>query len=142
MGDINIKKVDSIPDHVNIFLEHNKDNIVKIYNDEKEANKGAYGIILIQINLDDNKVDITYINKETNVLAYYIICCEVFSNLPAFLKLCRENNEDYIFMKNKELWFSILMKIKQRKKMKNIYPTTNLLSTTMRMSAIELKVFY
>lgn len=66
MGDINIKKVDSIPDHVNIFLEHNKDNIVKIYNDEKEANKGAYGIILIQINLNDNKVDITYINKETN----------------------------------------------------------------------------
>lgn len=66
MGDINIKTVDSIPDHINIFLEHNKDNIVKIYNDEKEANKGAYGIILIQINLDDNKVDITYINKETN----------------------------------------------------------------------------
>ena len=85
------------------------------------------------------KIDI---NKETNVLAYYIIRCEVFSNLPAFLKLCRENNEDYIFMKNKELWFSILMKLKQIKKIKNIYPTTNLLSTTMRMSAIELKVFY
>ena len=84
------------------------------------------------------KIDI---NKETNVLAYYIIRCEVFSNLPAFLKLCRENNEDYIFMKNKELWFSILIKLKQRKKMKKIYPITNLLSTTMRMSAIELKVF-
>ena len=66
MGDINIKNVNSIPDHINTFLENNKDNIIKIYNDEKEANKGAYGIILIQINLDDNKVDITYINKETN----------------------------------------------------------------------------
>ena len=85
------------------------------------------------------KIDI---NKETNVLAYYIIRCEVFTKLPAFLKLCRENNEDYIFMKNKELWFSILMKLIQRKKMKKIYPITNLLSTTMRMSAIELKVFY
>ena len=69
MGDINIKIVDSIPDHVNIFLEHNKDNIIKIYNDEKEANKGDYGIILIQMNLDDNKVDITYITKETNETA-------------------------------------------------------------------------
>ena len=66
MGDVNIKKVNSIPDHINTFLEHNKDNIIKIYNDEKETNKNAYGIILIQINLDDNKVDITYINKETN----------------------------------------------------------------------------
>ena len=69
MEDINVKKVNSIPDHINIFLEHNKDNIVKIYNDEKESNKGDYGIILIQMNLDENKVDITYITKETNQAA-------------------------------------------------------------------------
>ena len=69
MGDINIKNVNSIPDHINTFLENNKDNIIKIYNDEKEANKGDYGIILIQMNLDDNKVDITYITKETNETA-------------------------------------------------------------------------
>tara|TARA_Y100001935_G_scaffold241333_1_gene230685 strand:- start:290 stop:610 length:321 start_codon:yes stop_codon:yes gene_type:complete len=69
MGDINIKNVNSIPDHINTFLENNKDNIIKIYNDEKEANKGVYGIILIQINLDENKVDITYITKEINETA-------------------------------------------------------------------------
>tara|TARA_B100000900_G_C20335882_1_gene616130 strand:+ start:117 stop:437 length:321 start_codon:yes stop_codon:yes gene_type:complete len=69
MGDTNIKKVDSIPDHINTFLKENKDNIVKIYNDEKEANKGVYGIILIQINLDENKVDISYITTETNQAA-------------------------------------------------------------------------
>ena len=69
----NIKKVDSIPDHINTFLKANKDNIVKIYNDEKEANKGVYGIILIQINLDENKVDISYITKETNQTAGVLI---------------------------------------------------------------------
>tara|TARA_Y100001970_G_C14087210_1_gene777982 strand:- start:548 stop:868 length:321 start_codon:yes stop_codon:yes gene_type:complete len=69
MGDINIKNVNSIPNHINTFLENNKDNIIKIYNDEKEANKGVYGIILIQINLDENKVDITYITKEINETA-------------------------------------------------------------------------
>ena len=80
MGDINIKKVDSIPDHVNIFLEHNKDNIVKIYNDEKEANKGAYGIILIQINLDDNKVDININNKN-------LYCKKIIQPSPDDLQL-------------------------------------------------------
>ena len=66
MGDINVKKVNSIPDHINNFLESNKDSIIKIYNDEKKANEDKYGIILIQIDLDKNKVDITYVTKEVN----------------------------------------------------------------------------
>ena len=69
MGDINVKKVNSIPDHINIFLESNKDSIIKIYNDEKKANEDKYGIILIQIDLDKNKVDITYVTKEINDVA-------------------------------------------------------------------------
>tara|TARA_Y100001958_G_C21247787_1_gene579583 strand:- start:3338 stop:3658 length:321 start_codon:yes stop_codon:yes gene_type:complete len=69
MGDINVKKVDSIPDHINNFLESQKDSIIKIYNDEKKANEDKYGIILIQIDLDKNKVDITYITKEVNDVA-------------------------------------------------------------------------
>ena len=66
MADINVKKVDSIPDHINNFLESQKDSIIKIYNDEKKANEDKYGIILIQIDLDKNKVDITYVTKEVN----------------------------------------------------------------------------
>ena len=69
MGDINVKKVNSIPDHINNFLESNKDSIIKIYNDEKKANEDKYGIILVQIDLDKNKVDITYVTKEVNDVA-------------------------------------------------------------------------
>ena len=69
MGDINVKKVNSIPNHINNFLESNKDSIIKIYNDEKKANEDKYGIILIQIDLDKNKVDITYVTKEVNDVA-------------------------------------------------------------------------
>ena len=69
MGDINVKKVNSIPDHINNFLESNKDSIIKIYNDEKKANEDKYGIILVQIDLDKNKVNITYVTKEVNDVA-------------------------------------------------------------------------
>ena len=72
MEDINVKKVNSIPDHIDHFLKSNKDEIIKIYNDEKKTNEDKYGIILIQINIDENKVDITYIMKETNEQANII----------------------------------------------------------------------
>ena len=72
MGDINVKKVNSIPDHINKFLESNKDYLIKIYNDEKKANEDKYGIILIQIDLDKNKVDITYVTKEVNDVAHVL----------------------------------------------------------------------
>tara|TARA_B100001094_G_scaffold258903_1_gene258884 strand:- start:1799 stop:2119 length:321 start_codon:yes stop_codon:yes gene_type:complete len=73
MSDINVKKVDSMPDHINTFLESNKDSIIKIYNDEKKANEDKYGIILIQMDLEKNKVDITYIIKETNDVAKVLL---------------------------------------------------------------------
>jgi len=73
MEDINVKKVDSIPDHINIFLESNKDAIIQIYNDEKNSNEDKYGIILIQMDIDKNKVDITYITDEINKVSNAVI---------------------------------------------------------------------
>ena len=36
------------------------------------------------------------INQESNILSYYIIRCELYTNLPQFLKLCRLHNENYV----------------------------------------------
>ena len=80
------------------------------------------------------------INKETNILAYYIIRCEVFSRLPQFLKMCRENNKGYVHMKNQRLWFVFLKTIG---KINNNYKLSKskIISTTMKMSSIVPKVF-
>ena len=36
------------------------------------------------------------INQHTNVLAYYIIRCELSQQLPIFLEYCRKYNKNYI----------------------------------------------
>ena len=63
---IKIKKVNSIPEHINEFIENNKDNIIKVYNDEKKELKNKYGILYIKINIEENKVDISYITDDVN----------------------------------------------------------------------------
>lgn len=52
--------------------------------------------ILSMINKNKN-LDI---NKYTNVLAYFIIRGEIYQNLTNFIKLCRENNDNYILLTN------------------------------------------
>ena len=99
---------------------------------EYQSQKVASITQLLQRNTD--------INHETNVLAYYIIRCEIFSRLPQFLKMCRENNKGYVHMKNQRIWFAFLKRIGNTK---NNYKLSKskLLSTTMKMSSIEQKVF-
>ncbi len=99
---------------------------------EYQCQKVAYITHLLQREID--------INRETNILAYYIIRCEVFSRLPQFLKMCRENNKGYVHMKNQKIWFAFLKRIGNTK---NNYKLSKskLLSTTMKMSSIEQEVF-
>ena len=44
-----------------------------------------------------NKIDI---NKETNVLSYYIISTEIYKRINVFLKYCKLYNDDYIKIKD------------------------------------------
>jgi hypothetical protein len=99
---------------------------------EYQSQKVASITQLLQRNTD--------INQETNVLAYYIIRCEIFSRLPQFLKMCRENNKGYVHMKNQRIWFAFLKKIGNIKVNYKV-SKSKLISTTMRMSSIEPKVF-
>lgn len=82
------------------------------------------------------------IDKHTNVLPYYIIRNEFFSNLRDFLNYCKKNNSNYIKLKknfNEYLFDTIKCKKNNRfftNKSKNsfVYKTT-------RMSSIELNLF-
>ena len=84
------------------------------------------------------------INKHTNVLAYYIIRCELFQNLTSFLKYCRMKNNRYICIKDKKDWY--LFFNKQQQKQKQITYTEPPLLTdkisddTLRMTINEIPI--
>jgi len=90
--------------------------------------------------LKDRNIDI---NSETNILAYYIIRCELLKELTKFLKFCRVYNKNYLKINSKQ-WFFLLKentsikkndnKVKRLKKTDFKYKTT-------RMTAIEYKLF-
>ena len=61
-----VKDVSTIPQHINEFFTNNQDHLVKIYNDERANLENEYGILFIKINVDENKVDISYITSNTN----------------------------------------------------------------------------
>ena len=77
------------------------------------------------------------INKDTNVIAYYIGTAEIFNNLDKFLSFCfRDKNPMYL--KDQRLFNSFLVgckKVPIRKLNKN-----NKSYNTLRMTSIELKV--
>ena len=130
-------------------------NIINVYLLSQKVNKGKYNVfkellltekkfceyqsqkVANTTHLLQRQIDI---NKETNILAYYIIRCEVFSRLPLFLKMCRENNKGYVHMKNQRLWFSFLKTI-GRININYKLSKSKIISTTMKMSSIEQKVF-
>lgn len=87
--------------------------------------------------------EIIDINKDTNILAYYIIRCELYNNLTNFLEFCRGSNNDY-FKININGWFSLLKNnpiIKKNDKKLKRLNTDDFKFKTTRMTAIELKLF-
>ncbi len=86
--------------------------------------------------------EIININKETNVLAYYIIKNELYKSLNVFLQFCRTNNDDYIKIIDIKKYQLFLKKRKRDKgNDKSLKDTTNhFILKTMRMSLNELKV--
>jgi len=59
--------MENIPDYVNKFILNNKEQLDKIYKEHIEKN---FGILNINIDNDENKVDVFFVN-ETQLLERY-----------------------------------------------------------------------
>ena len=131
---------------INIYLivklqKGNKHLFSKYIEYEKFFTKyQAYKIFYIT-NLKEQSCDL---NKETNVLPYFIIKCEFYNNLKDFLNHCKkkENNKNYVkIMKNfKKLVFMMSACDNNDTYFKKIN-TKSFNYLTMRMSCIELDLF-
>ena len=69
---LKVKNVDSIPQHISTFIKTNEDNLIKVYNDEKTKLENIYGILFISIDIEENKVDVSYITKDVNNTTYLV----------------------------------------------------------------------
>tara|TARA_Y100001958_G_scaffold159331_1_gene160369 strand:- start:8067 stop:8399 length:333 start_codon:yes stop_codon:yes gene_type:complete len=63
---LKVKNVETIPEHISNFIKKNEDNLITIYNGEREKLENKYGILLISIDKEENKVDVSYITKDVN----------------------------------------------------------------------------
>ena len=92
-------------------------------------------------NLDSKeKMDI---NKDTNILSYYIIRMELYNNINKFLEYCRINNYNYIKLLNRKSYLSFLKtnkKIKKNNKRFNTINPEDFTYKTLRMTLNELKI--
>ena len=117
------------------FLSRSKYEVfIKYFSIEKEWCLLQCEKIYNILNLEKSPIDI---NKYTNVLAYFIIRCELYNHLKnlitIFIKnICCESNKYFIFLKNTK-------KCKKTSKFK--MNKKNYIYKTLRMSAIEFKLF-
>ena len=103
-----------------------------------------YSIYLAQKILDKikglNKLDI---NKETNVLAYYLIRAEIYENFDKFIKISKNENKDYINISKNSSIFNFLMKnnkITENNSLFNNSHKNTIIYKTMRMSLMEIYI--
>ena len=75
-------------------------------------------------------------NKETNVLPYYVIVGEFYDNLQDFLEFCQKHNKHFINIQNLELYFRYLKELKEMVKKNTIGKMK-----TGRMTICQLKLF-
>ena len=121
---------------LNSFILSNTYNDFILYiNLEKEWCKFQSKKIFYITNLNKNIIDI---NKYTNVLAYFIIRCELYNNFKEFIKLfynniCCNSSNYFKFLKN-------LNKCKRQDKLIKNINKKNYIYKTLRMSAIEYKL--
>jgi hypothetical protein len=59
--------MEEIPDYVNIFMTTNKEQLDNIY---KEHIEKSFGILNINIDNEDNKVDVFFVNEEKLIERY------------------------------------------------------------------------
>ena len=131
-------------------------NIINCYLISQKVKRSQYNLFLVLIalekvfvefqtnkvifltNLQKQKIDI---NKDTNVLSYFIIRNELYLRLNAFLKFCKTKNKDYIKLTQKEKWFEFIKKnklVKGNNKRFNKIKKTDFLFTTKRMTLKEI----
>jgi len=135
-------------------------NLINCYLISQKPGRNNYNLFLILIALENNfskyqaekvmyltdldgKENID-INKDTNVLSYFIIRNEIYDKLNLFLKFCRNHNEDYIKLNDEKEWFNFLMKIDKIKKNNRRFNNTdkqNYIFKTMRMSLNEVDIY-
>jgi hypothetical protein len=124
---------------LNCFLISNNDykNFVKYINLENSwANIQAQKVFLLTY-LD--KKDTIDINKYTNVLAYFIIRCEIYNNFKRFIKLFNKS-----ICNNSEVYFEFLQnvnKIIQKDELIKNISKKNYIYKSLRMSCMEIKLF-
>ena len=120
------------------FLSRNKyKNFVHYLSIEKEWCKFQASKIFSITNLD--KKGTVDINKYTNVLAYFIIRCEIFNRIKDFIKIfginiCCNSLNYFNFLKNLDKCEKNNAIIKNINKKKYV-------DKTLRMSAMEFKLF-
>ena len=104
----------------------------------------SYSIFLAQkiLHKIKGKNDID-INKETNVLSYYIIRAEIYENLSKFIEYCSIKNKNYIKITNSTGIIKYILnnnKIKQNNRRFN-RNQEELIYKTLRMSLNEINPF-
>ncbi len=151
LGDSNINSYEA---YTEIWAELINCYLISQYVEQSKQYKFFHTMILLEKTFSDFQSDKIFkhtdlttkqidINKETNVLAYYIIKNELYKSLNVFLKFCRENNEDYIKIIDLEKYQLFLKKRKKDKENKRTLQNINnqYLLNTMRMSLNEMNVF-
>ena len=155
------KKYNISSDHINTNEAYTEiwANIINCYLISQRVGRDRYNLFLILLSLENafstfqaqkvfyltklNRKKKININKETNVLSYFIIRNELYGRIVPFLNFCKTNNKDYIKLNKKEKWFDFLKKNKKIEKNNKRFYTihkNNYLFTTMRMSLNEIMV--
>ena len=134
-------------------------NLINCFYISQKAKRSKYNLFLLLVSLEKEfckfqSEKIFYlsqlsekkikINQETNVLAYFIIRCELFNKLTQFLKFCRVHNKNYIHLNKKKEWFQLLLKKKGLNKNNRRFNKINnqsFLFNTLRMSLNELSIY-
>ena len=124
---------------LNCFLISNNDykNFVKYINLEHSWSNIQAQKIFLLTNLDKKyTIDI---NKYTNVLAYFIIRCEIYNNFKRFIKLFNKS-----ICNNSKVYFEFLQnvnKINQKDELIKNVSKKNYIYKSLRMSCMEIKLF-
>ena len=124
---------------LNCFLISNNDykNFVKYINLEHSWSNIQAQKIFLLTNLD--KKDTIDINKYTNILAYFIIRCEIYNNFKRFIKLFNKS-----ICNNSKVYFEFLQnvnKINQKDELIKNISKKNYIYKSLRMSCMEIKLF-
>ena len=134
-------------------------NIINCFLISQKKGRDNYQLFLILISLEkefsqyqaekvmyltgiDTKLAVD-INKDTNVLSYFIIRNELFEKLNVFLKFCKNHNDNYIKLKDEKEWFKFLMRNYKTKKNNKRFTKSKkqTIYTTMRMSLNERNIY-